>query len=1058
MKTFLTVLAAIVVTAGVWAQSPEKISYQAVIRNSSNQLITNQAVGIRISILQGSVSGTVVYSETFTPATNANGLISVEIGGAAGFNAINWANGPYFIKTETDPAGGVNYTIVGTSQILSVPYAIHSKTAETLAGGITETDPLWTSVSADYYTKTNMQTSGASQLHFNNLTNKPATVAGYGITDAMTTAHAAYGITTANITNWNSAFGWGNHAGLYRPVSYVPAWSEITSNPFAFSQVANNQLIRYNTTSGKWENWTPNYLTSFTETDPLWTSASANYYTKTNMQTSGASQLHFSNLTNKPTTVAGYGITDAHDNWGTQTVVADATLSGNGSAATPLKIAHQSATTGQVLKWNGTTWLPAADLTGSSGWLLTGNAGTSASSNFIGTTDDVPLSIKVNNMLSGKIDRLLYNTSFGYQSLSSNTTGVSNTAFGDEALYLNTTGYDNTSIGHKALVSNTTGSSNTAVGTTALSSNNIGKDNTSIGNSALRFNDTGNENNAVGKKALFFNSSGSGNIAIGTNSLGSNTTGSRNTAVGTRSLCYNDKNSRSTAIGVGAMYNADDNTTTGAYETYNTAVGYEALRGSNTPGNNTGKYNTAVGDQAMYSNSTGYSNAAIGTATLYSNTTGNFNTAIGIVALTSNTSGNENSVIGFSALSLNTTGSLNTAVGTNALFDNTSGSNNIALGNNSLFSNVNNSRSTAIGVGAMSNADDNTTSDTRETYNTAVGYEALRGSDTPGNNTGQWNTAVGDQAMYSNSTGSWNAAFGYAALSSNTTGYANTAIAQNALSANTTGFQNTAVGATALVLNNTGNLNTAIGNSALGFNITGNENNALGVRALFYNNSGSGNIAIGTHTLESNITGNNNTASGNSALKSNKDGSENTATGVNALTNNTSGNFNTASGMHALIGNTTGSLNVAEGRYALSGNTTGNYNTGIGCIAGDNNQTGSYITCVGYDADVSGVALTNATALGSGALVNASNKVVVGNTSVTSIGGYAGWSNFSDGRFKKNLSENVPGLAFILQLRPVTYNLDISSLFEVQGRNKTATTPGEASLQGGRNCCKKNRV
>jgi len=227
--------------------------------------------------------------------------------------------------------------------------------------GFTETDPLWTSASANYYTKTNMQTSGASQLHFNNLTNKPTTVAGYGISDAITTAHAAYGITSTNITNWNAAFGWGNHAGMYRPISYVPAWSEITSNPFVFSSLVNNQLLKYNSTSGKWENWTPNYLTGFTETDPLWTSASANYYTKTNMQTSGASQLHFNNLTNKPTTVAGYGITDAHDNWGTQTVVADATLSGNGSSASPLKIAQQSATSGQVLKWSGSAWAPAAD-------------------------------------------------------------------------------------------------------------------------------------------------------------------------------------------------------------------------------------------------------------------------------------------------------------------------------------------------------------------------------------------------------------------------------------------------------------------------------------------------------------------------------------------------------------------------------------------------------------------------------------------------------------------------------------------------------------------------
>ena len=80
------------------------------------------------------------------------------------------------------------------------------------------------------------------------------------------------------------------------------------------------------------------------------------------MQTSGSAALHFNNLTNKPTTLAGYGITDAGDNWGTQSVITDATLTGNGTTVTPLKIAQQSATSGQVLKWTGSTWQPGNDI------------------------------------------------------------------------------------------------------------------------------------------------------------------------------------------------------------------------------------------------------------------------------------------------------------------------------------------------------------------------------------------------------------------------------------------------------------------------------------------------------------------------------------------------------------------------------------------------------------------------------------------------------------------------------------------------------------------------
>jgi hypothetical protein len=144
MKKIITILTAILVTASLFAQSPKKMSYQAVIRNNSNALVASTPVGMRIRILQGSATGTTVYTETQTPVTNANGLVTIEIGGGADFSAIDWANGPYFIQTETDPTGGANYTITGTSQLLSVPYALHANSAETITGAITETDPVFT--------------------------------------------------------------------------------------------------------------------------------------------------------------------------------------------------------------------------------------------------------------------------------------------------------------------------------------------------------------------------------------------------------------------------------------------------------------------------------------------------------------------------------------------------------------------------------------------------------------------------------------------------------------------------------------------------------------------------------------------------------------------------------------------------------------------------------------------------------------------------------------------------------------------------------------------------
>jgi hypothetical protein len=123
-------LAHLLINTSIFAQAPQKMSYQAVIRNTSGALVTSSSVGMKISILQGTATGTVAYSETQTASTNANGLVSLEIGSgtvvSGTFSGIDWTNGPYFIKTETDPAGGTNYSIIGTNQLLSVPYALFS--------------------------------------------------------------------------------------------------------------------------------------------------------------------------------------------------------------------------------------------------------------------------------------------------------------------------------------------------------------------------------------------------------------------------------------------------------------------------------------------------------------------------------------------------------------------------------------------------------------------------------------------------------------------------------------------------------------------------------------------------------------------------------------------------------------------------------------------------------------------------------------------------------------------------------------------------------------------
>ncbi len=133
MKRLSTLLLAVLISITAFSQATEKMSYQALVRNNADQLVTNSQIGLQISILQGTSDGTVVYNEVQTPTTNANGLVSIEIGGEQGFDTINWSNGPYFIKTEIAiDAPLTTYTFEGTSQLLSVPYALHAKTAEIL--------------------------------------------------------------------------------------------------------------------------------------------------------------------------------------------------------------------------------------------------------------------------------------------------------------------------------------------------------------------------------------------------------------------------------------------------------------------------------------------------------------------------------------------------------------------------------------------------------------------------------------------------------------------------------------------------------------------------------------------------------------------------------------------------------------------------------------------------------------------------------------------------------------------------------------------------------------
>jgi trimeric autotransporter adhesin len=328
------------------------------------------------------------------------------------------------------------------------------------------------------------------------------------------------------------------------------------------------------------------------------------------------------------------------------------------------------------------------------------------------------------------------------------------------------------------------------------------------------------------------------------------------------------------------------------------------------------------------------------------------------------------------------------------------------------------------------------------TDNTVTGYQALYSCTSCG-----YNVADGYTSLQQCTTCSSNVAIGFQALIDLTTGIANTAIGSNALEYASTYSNNTAVGSSSMNVS-FGSSNTALGvyalagssasyNTAVGgyafFNCAESYGTAIGYYALFNSQASTGyNTAVGAYALMGSTSEGNegfyNVAIGANAIKNNQTGNDNVALGYEALMSDSTGSFNNASGLVSLYSNTTGSANVADGLGALVSNTTGSENTGIGMEALNNNTTGTYNTALGFGANTSSGTLTNATALGATASVTASNQVVIGNSSVTSIGGYAAWTKFSDGRFKKNIQENVPGLAFINKLNPVTYTLDVSGI------------------------------
>jgi hypothetical protein len=369
----------------------------------------------------------------------------------------------------------------------------------------------------------------ATSGNFADLLSKPTTLTGYGITDAMSTSHPANGITSANISNWSTAYGWGNHAGLYRPIGYVPSWNEITGKP-TFAAVATSgsytDLIDKPTILGSQWNTSGSNIYYNSGNVGIGTSSPATYIHAHGAPITSRGQLSLSSPAGQDVFLSLYeaDIFKAYLWYN----VSDQDLRLQNFTAGDLSLNPYGGKVG-IGTLDPTTTL---DVSG----IITATGGT--------FSDDLIIhGLTVG--LGGNAEST--NTSIGVNALSANTTGSgANTAVGYQALYSNTTGYLNTSNGYQALYSNKTGRGNTANGYLALWYNLSGNYNTAYGQQALQMNQTGNNNTAIGTAALASNSSGYDNTAIGCQADVINGSYNNATAIG-----YNAKVDYSNKVRIG---------------------------------------------------------------------------------------------------------------------------------------------------------------------------------------------------------------------------------------------------------------------------------------------------------------------------------------------------------------------------------------------------------------------------------------------------------------------------------------------------------------------------
>lgn len=648
------------------------------------------------------------------------------------------------------------------------------------------------------------------------------------------------------------------------------------------------------------------------------------------------------------------------------------------------------------------------------------------------------------NCLSGDSTGLnislgLNNALLGAKSGHHLTFGTSNTALGNNALFSNMVGMGNIAIGQSTLFSDLNSDFLVAVGDSALYFTNsaMAVHNTGIGHAALNSNISGKDNTMTGFRAGY-KLLGNNNTAIGEQAFFANYDGEKNTIVGAEARYADQFDDKTTIcgslagyngffcpltvlLGAGAGYDVPGQNTTicgflaassGATSELS-VMGYKALYSSVW-----GSNNIAFGSRALYLNGNGANNVGIGDSVMYFNSGGIDNTAMGHNALKGNVNGKANSVLGNNSISQYSLYSFssNVCIGSDVMGLSSGCHSNVAIGKNTMLHSEDDSQ---VGIG-----DDVLSIQGQGEENVAIGSQSLK--------YGSANscTALGESALHScayapycsgagvnamrdsYAEDGYNSSFGAYSLMENYQGENMSSFGYSALRTSTakeiTGFGYYALSSVDTYIYG----NSAFGYEALRSTLNGIENTAIGYDALSSNTFGDDNIAVGYLTLTSSAGGSDlNLAIGSQALQNTSVGDQNIAVGYNALNTNSSGSYN-----------------VGIGHSAASSNTTGSYNTSVGYQALNLNTTGVNRVGVGRSSNSSGTNYDNSIGVGDNADCTASNQARIGDNAVTSIGGYAAWTNVSDARVKKDVVNTSIGLDFVMKLRPVTYQLDISDL------------------------------